>query len=194
MGQATVNLQNLGHLVSVSNALPVVLSSPTSTATAGALSTVSFVRTADVIGYTANDVIGINAAGVAGSAIHTFTLAGPAGGAVLITGYDLTIDATAIPAGMTTFRLHIYDASPTAIVDNAAFNLVTADQSKHLGVLDNVTIVDYGNSLFGGITKVDNQVKLASSVTSLFGQLVTNASFTPASGTAFQIRLRTLAI
>ena len=194
MGQATVNLQNLGRLVSVSNALPVVISSPSSTATEGAVSTVSFVRTADVVAYSANDVIGINAAGVAGSAIHTFALAGPAGGNVIVTGWDLTIDATAIPAGMTTFLLHLYDASPTAIVDNAAFNLVTADQLKHLAVLDNATMVDYGNSLFGATTKVDYQLKLASSVTSLFGQLVTNAAFTPASGTAFQIRLRTRAI
>ena len=95
---------------------------------------------------------------------------------------------------MTTFRLHLYDASPTAIVDNAAFNLLTADQLKHLAVLDNATIVDYGNSLFGATTKVDYQLKLASSVTSLFGQLVTNAAFTPASATAFQIRLRTRAV
>jgi len=194
MGQATVNLQNLGRLVSVSNALPVVLSSPTSTATAGAVPTVSFVRTADTTAYAANDVIGINAAGVAGSAIHTFALAGPAGGNVVISGFDLTIDATAIPAGMTTFRLHIYDASPTAILDNAAFNLVTADQLKHLAVLDNVTMADYGNSLFGINANIGHHVKLASGVTSLFGQLVTNAAFTPASGTAFQIRLRTRAI
>lgn len=194
MGQATVNLQNLGRLVSVSNALPVVLSSPTSTATEGAVSTVSFVRTADTTAYAANDVIGINAAGVAGSAIHTFALAGPAGGNIIITGFDLTIDATAIPAGMTTFRLHVYDASPTAILDNAAFNLVTADQLKHLAVLDNVTMVDYGSSLFGINANIGHQVKLASGVTSLFGQLVTNAAFTPASGTAFNIRLRTRAV
>ena len=194
MGQATVNLQNLGRLVSVSNALPVVLSSPTSTATGGAVSTVSFVRTADATAYAANDVIGINAAGVAGSAIHTFALAGPAGGNVIVTGYDLTIDATAIPAGMTTFRLHLYDASPTAILDNAAFNLVTADQLKHLSALDTVTMVDYGNSLYGSVNKIDHQVKLASGVTSLFAELVTTAAFTPASATAFQIRLRTRAV
>ena len=158
------------------------------------MSTVSFVRTADTTAYAANDVIGINAAGVAGSAIHTFALAGPAGGNVIVTGYDLTIDATAIPAGMTTFRLHLYDASPTAILDNAAFNLVTADQLKHLAVLDNVTMVDYGSSLFGINANIGHQVKLASGVTSLFGQLVTNAAFTPASATAFQIRLRTRAV
>jgi len=194
MGQATVNLQNLGLKVSTSNPLPVTTTAPSASATAGVLSMVSFTRTADTNAYNANDVIGINAAGSAGSAIHTFTLAGPAGGVVLVTGWDLTIDATAIPSGMTSFRLHLYNASPTAIVDNAAFDLVTADQSKHVGVLDSVSMVDYGSSLFGGITNINQQVKLATSVTSLYAELVTNAGWTPASGTAFQIRIRTIAI
>jgi len=194
MGQATVNLQNLGQKVSTTNPLPVTNTTPTAAVTAGALSTVSFTRTADTNAYTAGDVIGINNAGSAGSAIHTFTLIGPAGGNIIITGWDLTIDATAIPSGMSSFRLHVYNASPTAIVDNAAFDLVTADQSKHVGALDAVTMVDYGSTLFGGITNINQQVKLATSVTSLYAELVTVGAWTPASGTAFQIRLRTIAV
>jgi hypothetical protein len=194
MGLAATNINYAGIPVSATNRFPVESGVPTATATSGALTTVSFTRTADTNAYTAGDVIGINAAGSAGSAIHTFTLIGPAGGNIIITGWDLTIDATAIPAGMSTFRLHIYNASPTAIVDNAAFDLLTADQSKHVAVLDAITMVDYGSTLFGGITNINQQAKLATSVTSLYAELVTVGAFTPASGTAFQIRLRTIAV
>lgn len=194
MGQATVNLQNLGQKVSTSNPLPVVSSAPTSTATAGALSTVSFARTADTNAYTAGDVIGINAAGSPGSAIHTFTSAGPAGGVVFITGADLAIDLTSITSGMSSFRLHLYNASPTAILDNAAFDLVTADIAKHIGFIDLGAVVDYGSQLFTSAMNVNLECKLATGVTSLYGELVTVGAFTPASGTTFQIRIRTLAV
>jgi len=194
MGQATVNLQNLGQKVSTSNPLPVVNSSPTATATAGAVSTVSFARTADVNAYTAGDVIGINAAGSPGSAIHTFTSAGPAGGVVFITGADLAIDLASITSGMSSFRLHLYNASPTAILDNAAFNLVSADIAKHIGFIDLGSVVDYGSQLFTSVMNINLECKLATSVNSLYGELVTVGAYTPASGTTYQIRLRTLAI
>jgi hypothetical protein len=180
--------------VSDTNPLPTVAAAPSATLTAGATSSVSFARTADTNAYAALDVIGINSSGSAGSAIHEFTSAGQSGGCVIITGWDITIDATAIPSGMTSFALHIYDASPTAILDNAAFDLVTADQSKHLVQLDTITPADVGSSLYGIASRVNEQVKLASGVTSLFAELVTNGAWTPASGTTFKLRLRTLAV
>lgn len=194
MGQATVNLQNLGQKVSTTNPLPVTTTAPSATATAGSLSTVSFARTADTNIYAAGDVIGINAAGSPGSAIHTFANSGPAGGVVFITGADLAIDLTSITSGMSSFRLHLYNASPTAILDNAAFDLVTADIAKHIGFIDLGAVVDYGSQLFTSIMNVNLECKLATGVTSLYGELVTVGGYTPASGTTYQIRLRTLAV
>lgn len=162
----------------------------------GATSTVNFTRPENTTAYTALDVIGIADSGTpanAGSAIHTFTSAGPSGGVVFITGWDLTIDLTAVPSGMSSFNLDIYDASPTAILDNAAYDLVTADQAKHLVRLDAVTPADLGSSLFAGISNLNYQVKLASGVTSLYGILSTNGGYTPASATRYRVRIRTIA-
>lgn len=180
--------------VADANPLPVTAATPSESVTAGALSTVSFARTADTNAYTAGDVIGINAAGSPGSAIHTFASAGPAGGVVFITGADLAIDLTAVTSGMSSFRLHLYNASPTAILDNAAFDLATADIAKHIGFIDLGTVVDYGSQLFTSIMNVNLECKLATGVTSLYGELVTVGAYTPASGTTYQIRIRTLAV
>lgn len=155
---------------------------------------VSFSRTADTNAYTAGDVIGINNAGSPGSAIHTFTSVGPAGGNIVITGADLTIGNTSVPAGMSNFRLHLYNTSPTAILDNAAFDLVSGDITYHVGFIDLATPVDYGSIIFTSSLNVNLQVKLATSVTSLYGELVTVGGYTPASGTTYQIRIRTLAV
>lgn len=166
--------------------------SPTITAGLTYHPVLSFARTADTNAYAAGDVIGINAAGSPGSAIHTLTGAGPSGGSVIITGWDLTIDATAIPAGMTTFGLDLYDASPTAILDNAAFDLVTADQLKHIARLDDIAVVDVGSSLYAFADNLNKCIKLAAATTSLFAELRTNGAWTPASGTTFRIRLHAL--
>lgn len=155
---------------------------------------VSFARTADTNAYTAGDVIGINASGSPGSAIHEFTSAGQAGGNIVITGVDLTIGLTAVTSGMSAFRLHLYNASPTAILDNAAFDLVSGDITKHVGYIDFATPVDYGSILYTSSLNVNLQVKLATSVSSLYGELVTVGAYTPASGTLYQIRIRTLAV
>lgn len=167
---------------------------PTSSNTTGAMSSVSFTRPTNTTAYTAGDVIGINAAGSAGSAIHTFALVGPAASSIIVTGADLTIDLTAIPSGMTTFRLHLYTSSPTAILDNAAYDLVTADQAKHVGFIDLGAPADIGSTLFVGVTNINQQITLAAASTSLFGILVTVGGYTPASGTTYQVRIRTLAV
>lgn len=174
--------------VSVVNAAPVL------STTAGAESIVTFTRTADTAAYAANDVIGINNAGAAGNAIHTFTLVGPLGNNLLITGADLSIDLAAVTAGMTGFELHIYAVSPTAILDNAAFNLVAADIAKHIAVIPLGVPVDYGTLLYTSAENLNKQVKLDAALTSFFAELVTLGAWTPASGTTFQMRLRTLSV
>jgi hypothetical protein len=187
MGAGTTKIQYSTGLLSATNPLPVSLT-PSSGVSAGYVSTLSFTRPTNTTQYGANDVIGINDAGSAGNAIHTFTSAGPAGGNVKVTRADLTISLASVTAAMTTFRLHLYDASPTAILDNAVFDLVTADKAKHLGFIDFAQIVDYGSQLFISATP-NLQVKLATSVTSLYGQLVTAGAFIPTSGEAYQVRL-----
>ena len=155
-------------------------------------SVVAFARTADTNIYGAGDVIGINAAGSPGSAIHTFTNAGIAGQGVLVTGADLRIDLAAVPSGMTSFRLYLYNASPTAILDNAAWDFVAGDRSVLSGYIDFSAIYDLGATLFCQAEVVNKQVQLAAGSSSIYGELVTNGAYTPASGTTFEIRLRAI--
>lgn len=152
-------------------------------------SVVTFNRTADTAQYTAGDVIGINAAGSPGSAVHEFKNVGPAGGFILLQSAALVINNSSPPAA--TFRLHLFTSSPTAVLDNAARNLQAADRANYVGSFDFPTMVDVGDF---GITRTDyigTLIKLADNSTSLFAELETLTTYTPASGTEYSLRLLT---
>jgi hypothetical protein len=151
---------------------------------------VVFTRPANTTAYTALDVLGIADAGTAanaGSAIHRFRNAGPWGGSVLPIAAELMIANASIPANMAGFRLHLYSSSPTAILDNAAFDLVSGDRSAYQGWLEFPTPLDLGSTLFSQAVYIGSKFSLASN--DLFAQLQTLGGYTPASGTEYQIRL-----
>jgi hypothetical protein len=146
----------------------------------------AFARTADTNQYTAGDVLGINAAGSPGSAIHALASAGPAGALMTLEKLQLDIENSSVPSGMANFRLHLYDASPTAILDNAAFDLTSTDKAKHLGWVDLPTPEDLGSMLKTFAVPM-LPVKLASGQTSLYFELETRGTYTPASGTTYRV-------
>jgi len=160
-------------------------------AAAAFFASVSLARTADTNLYTALDVIGADAAGSPGSAIQEFTSIGPSGGYVTITDVDLEIDIAAVISGMTTFRLHLYNAAPAAILDNAAFNLggTVADRAKYLGYIDLAAPQDLGATIYSQNAQLNKRVKLATGSTSLFGVLQTIGGYTPASGSVFVTKI-----
>lgn len=128
-------------------------------------------RPANVTPYTAGDVVG--------GAIP-FTEAGPFGQNALITSASLRIDVAAIPAGMTSFRLHLYSVTPpSALADNAVWDLPSGDRDAYLGFVDLGSPADLGSTLFCQVDGVNKQIRLGSSG-SVFGYLVTNGAFTPA--------------
>ena len=153
-------------------------------------------RPQNVTAYTALDVVGVADAVTpanAGSAIHTFPNIGPAGGIVRIISVDLFIKLASVPAGMAAWRLFLFNASPTAILDNEAMDLKTADSDKFLGFVDLTVPVDYGSSIF---TQNVNNTLLSSAnlpdgSTTLYGLLQTVAGFTPTSAEVYQLRIRT---
>lgn len=147
-----------------------------------------FVRPSNTTAYTAGDVIGTTA----GSAIHTLTNVGPSGGYVLIQSIAMATHNTSVPAGMASFRIHFYNASPTAIADNAAFDLLTADHGKYLGYADLPTPQDFGSSIYTQTDYPGRLVKLATSSTSLFIEIETKGPFTPTSATTFDLAVLTL--
>ena len=126
-------------------------------------------RPANTTAYTAGDVVGgaIDFSGI------------PNVRNLLITTCDLRIHVTAIPAGMTSFRLHLYNVTPpSAIADNAAWDLPSGDRSAYLGYIDLGSPADVGSTLYAQVDQVNKQLRTGG--TGLHGYLVTNGGFTPA--------------
>lgn len=130
-------------------------------------------RPANVTAYTAGDVVG--------GAITFEAMSSTIGRDVIITSAALRIDVTAIPAGMTSFRLHLYSVTPpSALADNAAWDLPAGDRASYLGYVDLGSPADVGSTLYAQVDGVNKQIRLGSGETSVYGYLVTNGAFTPA--------------
>jgi hypothetical protein len=152
--------------------------------------TVSFTRPANTTAYTAGDVIGT---GASADAIHTLSSIGSSGGYVVVQSIELVLGISAVPSGMTSFRVHFYDSSPTAAADNSAFDLASGDRAKYLGYIDMPAPVDLGATCFTQIDYSGKLFKLASASTSLFCELQTVGGFTPAANSeAYILRVKTL--
>ena len=152
--------------------------------------TVSFTRPANTTAYTAGDVIGT---GASNDAIHTLSSIGSSGGYVVVQSIELVLGISAVPSGMTSFRVHFYDSSPTAAADNSAFDLASGDRAKYLGYIDMPAPVDLGATCFTQIDYSGKLFKLASASTSLFCELQTVGGFTPAANSeAYILRVKTL--
>jgi hypothetical protein len=67
---------------------------------------------------------------------------------------------------------------PSALADNAPFDIPSGDRASFLGIVQLGTPVDYGSTLYVEQNVVNKQIKLAG--TNLFGYLVTVAGYTPA--------------
>lgn len=131
-------------------------------------------RPANVTPYTAGDVVG-------GAFQFTGISVGAGGGNrdLLIASASLRVNVTAIPAGMTSFRFYLYDATPpSAIADNAAFDLAAGDRANFLGFVDVGSPADLGASLYCQADMVNRPVRLAG--TGLWAYMVTTGAYTPA--------------
>jgi hypothetical protein len=156
---------------------------------------VTIERPDNTTGYTAGDVIGIADSGTpanAGSAIITLPSIGPAGGYILVQSVRLMIGAASVPAGMGAFRLHLYTASPTAILDNAAFDLVSGDVGKYAGFIDLPAPADFGSILVSQLDYAGTLLKLAAGSSTLYAELETGGAYTPAAETLYDLRVLTL--
>jgi hypothetical protein len=154
---------------------------------------VTLTRPSNTTAYAAGDVVGIADSGTpanAGSAIITLSNIGPAGGYVLVQSVLLMIGNSTPPA--SAFRLHLYTESPTAILDNAAFDLVAGDVGKYAGYVDLPAPQDFGSI---AVTQADypgRELKLAAASTTLYAILEARSAYTPASGTLYDLRVLSL--
>lgn len=99
----------------------------------------------------------------------------------------LMIKSNAVPSGMGGFRLHLFNAAPTAIADNAAFNIIAADRDKYLGYIEFDTPSDFGDTLISQKENLTFEETLVES--KLYGVLETLAAFQPTSQCEKEIRV-----
>jgi len=137
-------------------------------------STATITRPANVTPYGVGDVIG----DTSGSAIITLAGIGPSGGFIEIQSVRLQIYSGTLPTSMTSLRLHLYSASPTAIADNAAWDLVAGDRASYMDYIDLPTPTDLGSTLFTRSSSPSSLLKLASASTSVFALLQTTTAAT----------------
>lgn len=145
-------------------------------------------RPSNTTQYTTGDVVG----DTGGSAIITLTNIGPSGGFVLIQSASLVFSDSVVPSGMAAFRVHFYSTSPTAIADNAPFDLVSGDRSRYLGYIDLATPLDFGSTLYTQVDYPGRLIKLETGSTSLFAEIETRGTYTPVSASTVSLRINTL--
>ena len=144
-------------------------------------------RLANSTAYTANDVRGDNT-------VLTFASVANTAANFIITNVQLEIDIAAVPSGMSSFRLHLYEVTPTAINDNVAYNLPSGDRAKYIGYIDIDTPEDIGDTLYICMTNINFQGKLAAGSTSLYGMLQTIGAYTPTSEAVAKVTLSVLEV
>jgi hypothetical protein len=169
-------------------------SSVVTTQGVGYSSSASKTRPNDTNAYAALDVI---AEATSGATVWTFSNIGPSGGGqLIIDAIQLRIDVAAIPSGMGGFRLHLYSTSPTAIDDNAAYNLPSADRGKYLGFAELTTPLDLGDTLWSAseeqFYQIRKQVTAASGT--LYGILQTINAYTPTASAVYTVSLHAVGV
>jgi hypothetical protein len=145
-------------------------------------------RPSNTTAYTAGDVVG----DTGGSAIISLTSVGPSGGFVLVQSISLVFSDSVVPSGMGAFRLHLYSASPTAIADNAAFDLVSGERDTYMGFIDLPTPQDLGSTIYTQTDYPGRLIKLAAASTTLFVEIETRNAYTPVSASTVSIRMNLL--
>lgn len=168
---------------SVKSRVPAVsIVGPNGAATSGGYtSTATFTPAAAA--YLAGDIM---------QGARELTNIGPAGGGeVLIVNTRLRVDAASVVSGETSYTLHLYSVTPpSALADNAVWDLPSGDRASYMGSIALGTPVDLGSTLYVEQTGLTKQVTVPAGG-SLFGYLVTNGGFT-ATAAARTLLIKTL--
>lgn len=106
-----------------------------------------------------------------------FSTVGVSGERVMITSATLEIDGGSAEA--TAWRLYLYNITPpSAIADDATWDLPSGDRASFLGYVDLGTAIDLGSTQWVEAHGINKQIKLASA--NVFGYLVNLTTVTPA--------------
>ncbi len=157
---------------------------------AGYSTSATITRTADTNIYAANDVIG---AATGSTAAIKFSSLAPNSGEILITSVEFEIDDAALISGETSYNLYLYALTPpSALGDNAAFNIPSGDRASFLGKLSLGTPADEGSTLYIRVDCVNAQ--FAAGNRDVFGYLVTVGTYTPTASRVYKITLHAVSL
>jgi len=148
---------------------------PLTIKSSGLKSSDSQTRPNDTAPYIAGDVVGQSPA----DNLVFSNVVSATGVMICILGVFLRVDVGAVPSGMTTFRLHLFDTAPTAIADNSPWVLADADREKYLGFITLNAPEDFGGTLWSQTPDANFFCQLASGSNTLYGQLMTVPGYTP---------------
>ena len=156
------------------------LTPPTSVGLTGTLppgltyeSTATITRAADTTIYTASapnfDVYG---------SLFELENIGVAGEGIFLSYFEISLNLSAVPQGMTSFAVHLYPTAPTTIADNSIWTIGSDPVLDPVGFNVSMSLAKGGGKVVGVIKDLNQLFILTSS--SLWGYLVTNGAVTPA--------------
>ena len=136
-------------------------------------STATITRAANTTAYTASnpnfDVYG---------GLFELQNIGQAGKGIFLSSFEISLNLSAVPSGMTSFTVYLYRTAPTSIADNSIWTIGSDPPLDSLGFNVSMSPAKGGGKIVGVIKDL-NQLFVLSS-TSLWGYIVTNGAFTPA--------------
>jgi hypothetical protein len=97
-------------------------------------------------------------------------------------------------ANTASFRLHLYNAAPTAIADQAAMTVLYANDGSYQGYIDFLSLATENTGTGVAAFSINFSPKISfvcgASSTTLYGQLEALTAFTPTSGQNFYVELK----
>jgi hypothetical protein len=115
-------------------------------------------------------------ADVCGGAKEFKGLSNSSGSAIQIASASLLIENATIET--TTWRVYLYGVTPpSALADDAVFDIPSGDRASFLGFIDIAQVVDVGSTQYIQSDNLNKQIRLAGR--SAFGYLVNLAALTP---------------
>lgn len=121
--------------------------------------------------YGANDVL---------SGVLTFASIANGASDIVIEGISLMINRSTVIASESSYRLYLYSSSPpSALADNAVWDLPSGDRTVFQGYVDITIPVDLGSTVYVEINNLNKRLRTSSS--NIFGYLITVPAFTDTS-------------
>lgn len=150
----------------------------------------TFARPANTTAYAANDEVSNNATQASAAPMTFAGCARVNAGSGYVTKVRLFTDNKTVTNG--TFRLWLFNATPTMVGDNAAYALLYAERAAHVGYVD-LTLQTEDGTASTGAQAIDATVRIpfvcAAASTALYGILLAKGAYTPASGQNLYVEL-----